>query len=281
MTWLFSRSLRGGGSPHSAQPDPGASADAAAAGRGARRRALRHSSQRGPAAPVPGPRPTWRLGLGVSRRHPDQLAAHEHAAPWRARSQRDQRHAVGQGYTSPSRRLWRRRPCTSGHGPGQDVLPEAVGDGTLDQLSTLGPAHPAPLPTDPGGLPPRARRRHSRLGSATATSTRARATWYFAAPLGCRGPRCPTPTPAGRSGWDLDAAWRRRAGGRTRWFTASAPQCLAARDQPRTRSPASPRVAQVAGRAKLHLGPLSITDTNGNVSSPRQLQDAPVPPRWG
>jgi hypothetical protein len=71
------------------------------------------------------------------------------------------------------------------------------------------------------------------------------------------------------------------AGGVTRWFAASAPS--ASRLAISLPHPVTgiAVVAQAGGRPS-HLGPLSITDTNGNVFVANgQLQDALVPPRWG
>jgi len=71
------------------------------------------------------------------------------------------------------------------------------------------------------------------------------------------------------------------AGGVTRWFAASAPS--ASRLAISLPHPVTgiAVVAQAGGRPS-HLGPLSITDTNGNVFvADGQLQDALVPPRWG
>jgi hypothetical protein len=71
------------------------------------------------------------------------------------------------------------------------------------------------------------------------------------------------------------------AGGLTRWFAASAPS--ASRLAISLPHPVTgvAVVAQAGGRPS-HLGPLSITDTNGNVFVANgQLQDALVPPRWG
>jgi hypothetical protein len=71
------------------------------------------------------------------------------------------------------------------------------------------------------------------------------------------------------------------AGGVTRWFAASAPS--ASRLAISLPHPVTgvAVVAQAGGR-RSHLGPLSITDTDGNVFVANgQLQDALVPPRWG
>ena len=71
------------------------------------------------------------------------------------------------------------------------------------------------------------------------------------------------------------------AGGQTRWFAASAPSASRlAISLPRPVTGVAV-VAQAGGRPS-HLGPLSITDTDGNVFVANgQLQDALVPPRWG
>ncbi|HEY1346521.1 MAG TPA: hypothetical protein VGF54_16150, partial [Streptosporangiaceae bacterium] len=106
------------------------------------------------------------------------------------------------------------------------------------------------------------------------------ATWYFAVPL--RVSRLEVPDADARQ----DAAAGTQiglmtAGGRARWFAASAPgpsRLAITLPHPVTGVAV---VAQAGGRPS-HLGPLSITDINGNVFVANgQLQDALVPPRWG
>jgi hypothetical protein len=107
-----------------------------------------------------------------------------------------------------------------------------------------------------------------------------KATWYFATPL--RVSRLEVPDSDARQ----DAAAGTQiglmtAGGQTRWFGAAAPS--ASRLAISLPHPVTgvAVVAQAGGRPS-HLGPLSITDTHGNVFVANgQLQDALEPPRWG
>ena len=164
-------------------------------------------------------------------------------------------------------------------GEGQDVLsPAAVGNGTLDQLSTsvlLAPS--AYLITAAGGAgpapgPPGAGQRDVGAGD--------QVTWYLGTPL--RVSRLAVP--------DADA--RRDAvagtqigltapGGATRWFPASAPSAgLLAVTPPHPVT--SVAVVVRAGTEPGRLGPPAATEPGGRVlTADGQLQDALVPPRWG
>jgi len=234
------------------------------------------------AAPAPGPRPIAALGYPgrFAIYDPDQLAAHE--LPLLGAPDLNAISAAPsvQGYTSLVDGFY--AAATGAHqamGQGQDVLaPRAVGDGTLDQLGTsvlLTP--PAYLITaagrsGPAAGPPGTGHRDIAAGH--------QATWYFAAPL--RVSRLEVPDADARQ----DAAAGTRiglmtAGGRTRWFAASAPgPSRLAISLPRPATGVAV-VARAGGRPS-HLGPLSITGTNGSVFvADGQLQDALVPPRWG
>jgi hypothetical protein len=262
------------------RPGPGGGADAAA-GRGGQAAA----PARAPAqarAPAPRPRPIAALGYPgrFAIYDPDQLAAHELPVLGAPDLNAISATPSVQGYTSLVDGFY--AAATGAHqamGQGQDVLaPRAVGDGTLDQLGTsvlLTP--PAYLITaagrpGPAAGPPGTGHRDIAAGH--------RATWYFASAL--RVSRLEVPDADARQ----DAAAGTRiglmtAGGRTRWFAASAagPSRLAI-GLPRPVTGVAV-VAQAGGRTS-HLGPLSITDANGNVFVANgQLQDALVPPRWG
>ena len=184
-----------------------------------------------------------------------------------------------QGYTSTVDGIY--ASVTGSHqeaGDGQDTLaPQAVADGTLDQLDTsvlLTPA--AYLVTGaagngPAGGPPGTGRRD--------ISADQRATWY----LGAAGDVSKVDIP------DADARHDAAAGtqigltnpdGSTRWFRAQAatPSTLAITvPQP---------VGTVAVVAQAHpapgvLGPPSVVAADGSVVvADGQLQDALVPPRW-
>jgi hypothetical protein len=163
-------------------------------------------------------------------------------------------------------------------GQGQDVLaPRAVGDGTLDQLNTSALLTPSAYLITRSGPGPAAGPAGTGHRDIAANH---KATWYFATPL--RVSRLEVPDADARP----DAAAGTQiglmtAGGVTRWFAASAPS--ASRLAISLPHPVTgvAVVAQAGGRPS-HLGPLSITDTNGNVFVANgQLQDALVPPRWG
>jgi hypothetical protein len=266
-------------------PGPGGGADAAA-GRGGQAAAAGRGGQAAAAAPARAPAPSPRpiAALGYPGRFaiydPDQLAAHELPVLGAPDLNTISATPSVQGYTSLVDGFY--AAATGAHqamGQGQDVLaPRAVGDGTLDQLGTsvlLTP--PAYLITaagrpGPAAGPPGTGHRDIAAGH--------RATWYFASAL--RVSRLEVPDADARQ----DAAAGTRiglmtAGGRTRWFAASAagPSRLAI-GLPRPVTGVAV-VAQAGGRTS-HLGPLSITDANGNVFVANgQLQDALVPPRWG
>ena len=184
-----------------------------------------------------------------------------------------------QGYTSLVDGFY--AAATGAHqamGQGQDVLaPRAVGDGTLDQLNTsalLAPSAYLITRSGPGPAAGPAGTGHRDIAA------NHKATWYFATLL--RVSRLEVPDADARP----DAAAGTQiglmtAGGVTRWFAASAPR--ASRLAISLPHPVTgiAVVAQAGGRPS-HLGPLSITDTNGNVFvADGQLQDALVPPRWG
>ena len=276
-------------------PGPGGGA-AAAAGRGGQAAtALPSAHPGGPAAgpATGGPRPVAALGYPgrFAIYDPDQAAAHE--LPLLGAPDLNAISATPsvQGYTSLVDGFY--AAATGAHqamGQGQDVLaPRAVGDGTLDQLNTsvlLTP--PAYLITAAGGAGSRAGDAGSRAwppAGPPGTGRRDiaaghRATWYFAAPL--RVSRLEVPDADARQ----DAAAGTQiglmtAGGLTRWFAASAPRASRlAITLPRPVTGVAV-VAQAGGRPS-QLGPLSITDTDGNVFvADGQLQDALVPPRWG
>jgi hypothetical protein len=184
-----------------------------------------------------------------------------------------------QGYTSTVDGIY--ASVTGSHqaaGDGQDTLaPQAVADGTLDQLDTsvlLTPA--AYLVTSaagngPAGGPPGTGRRD--------ISADQRATWY----LGAGGDVSKVEIPDADA--RQDAATGTQIGltnpdGSTRWFRAEAvtPSTLAI-------TVARP-VVSVAVMAQAHaargvLGPPSIVAADGSVVvADGQLQDALVPPRW-
>jgi len=152
-----------------------------------------------------------------------------------------------------------------------------VGDGTLDQLNTSALLTPAAYLITRAGAGPAAGPAGTGHRGIAANH---KATWYFATPL--RVSRLEVPDADARP----DAAAGTQiglmtAGGRTRWFAASAPS--ASRLAISLPHPVTgvAVVAQAGGRPS-HLGPLSITDTDGNVFvADGQLQDALVPPRWG
>jgi hypothetical protein len=163
-------------------------------------------------------------------------------------------------------------------GQGQDVLaPRAVGDGTLDELNTSALLTPAAYLITRAGSGPAAGPAGTGHRDIAANH---RATWYFATPL--RVARLEVPDADARQ----DAAAGTQiglltAGGVTRWFAANAPDASRlAISLPRPVTGVAV-VAQAGGRPS-HLGPLSITDSGGNVFVANgQLQDALVPPRWG
>jgi hypothetical protein len=262
-------------------PGPGRGANAAA-GRGGQAAAAPSGHSGGPAAaPAPGPRPIAALGYPgrFAIYDPDQIAAHE--LPILGAPDLNAASATPsvQGYTSLVDGFY--AAATGAHqamGQGQDVLaPRAVGDGTLDQLNTSALLTPSAYLITKAG-PGRAAGPSG--GGHRDIAANHKATWYFATPL--RVSRLEVPDADARQ----DAAAGTQiglmtAGGLTRWFAASAPS--ASRLAISLPHPVTgvAVVAQAGGRPS-HLGPLSITDTNGNVFVANgQLQDALVPPRWG
>ena len=267
-------------------PDPGRGANAAV-GRGGQAAAA-------PPVAIPAPR-RRRRARGPSRRW-DSRDVSRSTTP--TRSPRTSCRSSARPISTrpaPHRRSRATRPSFNGFyaaatgahqamGQGQDVLaPRAVGDGTLDQLNTsalltpsaylitrVGPAAAA----GPGPVAAPAGTGHRDI------APNHKATWYFATPL--RVSRLEVPDSDARQ----DAAAGTQiglmtAGGQTRWFAASAPSASRlAISLPRPVTGVAV-VAQAGGRPS-HLGPLSITDTDGNVFVANgQLQDALVPPRWG
>ncbi len=184
-----------------------------------------------------------------------------------------------QGYTSTVDGTY--ASVTGSHqaaGDGQDTLaPQAVADGTLDQLDTsvlLTPA--AYLVTSaagngPAGGPPGTGRRD--------ISADQRATWYLGAADDVSKVEIP----------DADARHDAAAGtqigltnpdGSTRWFRAEA---VTASTLAITvaRPAVSVAVMAQAHAARGVLGPPSIVAADGSVVVPDgQLQDALIPPRW-
>jgi hypothetical protein len=233
------------------------------------------------AAPAPGPRPIAALGYPgrFAIYDPDQIAAHELPILGAPDGNVTSATPSVQGYTSLVDGFY--AAATGAHqamGQGQDVLaPRAVGDGTLDQLNTSALLTPSAYLITAAGPGPAAG--PSGTGHRDVAANH-KATWYFATPL--RVSRLEVPDSDARQ----DAAAGTQiglmtAGGLTRWFAASAPS--ASRLAISLPHPVTgvAVVAQAGGRAN-HLGPLSITDTNGNVFVANgQLQNALVPPRWG
>jgi len=261
-------------------PAPGAGAAAARSGQAAAVPPPGHSAAAA-TAPAPGPRPIAALGFPgrFAIYDPDQIAAHE--LPILGAPDLNVTSATPsvQGYTSLVDGFY--AAATGAHqamGQGQDVLaPRAVGDGTLDQLNTSALLTPSAYLITRAGPGPAAGPAGTGHRDIAANH---KATWYFATPL--RVSRLEVPDADARQ----DAAAGTQiglmtAGGVTRWFAASAPS--ASRLAIRLPHPATgiAVVAQAGGRPS-HLGPLSITDTNGSVFVANgQLQDALVPPRWG
>jgi hypothetical protein len=267
-------------------PDRGRGANAAA-GPGGRAAAAPLAGHSGAAPPAPGPRPIAALGYPgrFAIYDPDQIAARQ--LPILGAPDLNAASATPsvQGYTSLVDGFY--AAATGAHqamGQGQDVLaPRAVGDGTLDQLNTSALLTPsaylitragAAAAAGPGPVAAPAGTGHRDIAA------NHKATWYFATPL--RVSRLEVPDSDARQ----DAAAGTQiglmtAGGRTRWFAASAPSASRlAISLPRPVTGVAV-VAQAGGRPS-HLGPLSITDTDGNVFVANgQLQDALVPPRWG
>jgi hypothetical protein len=276
-------------------PDPGRGANAAA-GRGGQAAAAPSGHSGGPAAapaPAPGPRPIAALGYPgrFAIYDPDQIAAHE--LPILGAPDLNAASATPsvQGYTSLVDGFY--AAATGAHqamGQGQDVLaPRAVGDGTLDQLNTSALLTPsaylitaagAGTAAGPGPVAGPEPAAGPSGGGHRDIAANHKATWYFATPL--RVSRLEVPDADARQ----DAAAGTRiglmtAGGLTRWFAASAPGASRLAISLPHAVTGVAVVAQAGGRPS-HLGPLSITDTNGNVFVANgQLQDALVPPRWG
>lgn len=267
-------------------PGPGRGADAAA-GRGGQAAAAPPSGHSGAAAPAPGPRPIAALGFPgrFAIYDPDQIAARELPVLGAPDLNAISGTPSVQGYTSLVDGFY--AAATGAHqamGQGQDVLaPRAVGDGTLDQLNTSALLTPfAYLITAVG---PGAAAGPGPAAGPSGTGRRDiaanhKATWYFATPL--RVSRLEVPDADARQ----DAAAGTQIGlmtegGLMRWFAVSAPS--ASRLAISLPHPVTgvAVVAQAGGRPS-HLGPLSITGTNGDVFIANgQLQDALVPPRWG
>jgi hypothetical protein len=261
-------------------PGPGRGANAAVAPSG-QAAAAPPSGHSGATAPAAGPRPIAELGFPgrFAIYDPDQIAAHELPVLGAPDLNATSGTPSVQGYTSLVDGFY--AAATGAHqamGQGQDVLaPRAVGDGTLDQLNTSALLTPSAYlitragPEAGAGLPGTGHRD---------IAANHKATWYFATPL--RVSRLEVPDADARP----DAAAGTQIGlmtaaGVTRWFAASAPS--ASRLAISLPHPVTgvAVVAQAGGRPS-HLGPLSITDTDGNVFVANgQLQDALVPPRWG
>jgi hypothetical protein len=273
-------------------PGPGRGAQATA-GRGGQAAAAPPSGHSGAAAPAPGPRPIAALGFPgrFAIYDPDQIAAPELPVLGAPDLNATSGTPSVQGYTSLVDGFY--AAATGAHqamGQGQEVLaPRAVGDGTLDQLNTSALLTPSGYlitragPGPAAGPEPAAGPRPAAGPSGTGhrdIAANHKATWYFATPL--RVFRLEVPDADARQ----DAAAGTQiglmtAGGVTRWFAASAPS--ASRLAISLPHPVTgvAVVAQAGGRPS-HLGPLSITDTDGNVFVANgQLQNALVPPRWG
>jgi hypothetical protein len=266
-----------------AVPGPAGGADAgrgsaAAAGRGGKAALAPPAGHSGAAAPAPGPRPIAALGFPgrFAIYDPGQIAAHELPVLGAPDLNVTSAAPSVQGYTSLVDGFY--AAATGAHqamGQGQDVLaPRAVGDGTLDQLNTSALLTPSAYLITRGPVAAPAGTGHRDIAA------NHKATWYFATPL--RVSRLEVPDSDARQ----DAAAGTQiglmtAGGQTRWFAASAPS--ASRLAIRLPRPVTgvAVVARAGGRPS-HLGPLSITDSGGNVFVANgQLQDALVPPRWG
>jgi hypothetical protein len=234
-----------------------------------------------------GPRPIAALGFPgrFAIYDPDQIAARELPALGAPDLNAVSATPSVQGYTSLVDAFY--AAATGAHqamGQGQDTLaPGAVGDGTLDQLNTSALLTPsAYLITEaaPGpGAGPVSVVGPSGTGHRDIAANH-KATWYFATPL--RVSRLEVPDsdakPDAAAGTQIGLM---TAAGQTRWFAASAPS--ASRLAINLPHPVTgvAVVAQAGGRPS-HLGPLSITGTNGNVFVANgELQDALVPPRWG
>jgi hypothetical protein len=231
---------------------------------------------------TPAPRPIAALGypgrFGIY--DPDQL----HAQQLPVLGAPDLNAASGtpsvQGYSSTVD--GRYASATGSHqamGQGQDMLsPQAVADGTLDQLDT------SVLLTPPAYLLTAARGSGPAPGPA-GTGDRdiaagQRATWYFAEPLDVTRLTVPDvhARPDTAAGIQIGLV---TPGGVTRWFPAHA--ASAARLTISFRRPVPSVAAEVkAGRRPSHLGPASVTGPGGTVFvADGQLQDALLPPRWG
>jgi hypothetical protein len=261
-------------------PGPGANPAAARSGRTA---AEPPSGRSGAAAAAParGPRPIAALGFPgrFAIYDPDQIAAHELPVLGAPDLNATSATPSVQGYTSLVDGFY--AAATGAHqamGQGQDVLaPRAVGDGTLDQLNTSALLTPSAYLITRAGSGPAAGPAGTGDRDVAANHE---ATWYFATPL--RVSRLEVPDADARK--DTAAGTRiglMTAGGVTHWFAAnaaSASRLAISLPHPVTGIAV---VAQAGGRPS-HLGPLSVTDTNGNVFVANgQLQDALVPPRWG
>ena len=187
-------------------PDPGRGANAAA-GRGGQAAAAPSGHSGAGGGPGTGAGPAPHRGAGIPGRFaiydPDQIAAHE--LPILGAPDLNAASATPsvQGYTSLVDGFY--AAATGAHqamGQGQDVLaPRAVGDGTLDQLNTsalLTPSAYLITAAGPGTAagPCRPWPAAARPGPGIAISPRTTRPPGTSPPrCGCRGSRCPTPTP--------------------------------------------------------------------------------------
>lgn len=163
-------------------------------------------------------------------------------------------------------------------GEGQDTLsPQAVGDGTLDQLDT------SVLLTLRAYLITTGQASQAAAGPA-GTGQRdiaagQRTTWYLGSPLPVS--RVTVPDPDARQ----DAATGTQLGlvapdGRTNWFAAHAASASTLAVTPPA-AMTSIAVTARAGSAGSTLGPPAVASAGGGVFTANgQLQDALVPPRW-
>src|ERR1700722_9489745 len=163
-------------------------------------------------------------------------------------------------------------------GDGQDTLaPQAVADGTLDQLGTsVLLTLPAYLTTSTGGNGPAAGPGGTGRRDLAADQ---RATWYLGAPVDVSRVEVPDPDAAHDATLGIQIGLS-SADGSTRWFRAQA-------TTPSTLTITVPRpVTSVAVVAQAHaapgvLGPPSIVAADTSVVvADGQLQDALIPPRW-
>jgi hypothetical protein len=156
------------------------------------------------------------------------------------------------------------------------LSPQAVGDGTFDQLDT------SILLTVPGYLITAAGGHGPPAGSAGEgerdIAARHQTTWYFGTPLEVSKLQLADPD-ATRDAPRIRVGLL-TPGGSTRWFRARAAgtSLLTARIP---RAVTSVAVIARAGGAPSRLGPPSVTGPDGAVFVANgQLQDALVPPRW-